>query len=173
MTKFIVINSERVIDENTGEVTYRDTIERRPQELINVWDPRRKIQQTKHIKRRSSIEARKLIVGLSLYERAFLFAVEPYLQWETNVLLGDGVTVGKKDRPLLWKDIDKLTGMDKRTRQKTVKALTGKNLIGYFESEHKRKGIVINPILMLNGRSPSQGLLNTFLSTYDLDKEDK
>jgi len=173
MNKFTVINSERKINQETGEITYLDTIERKPQELINVWDPNKKIQRTKHIKRRSSIDARKLLLTLSPNERAFLFSVEPYLQWETNVLMGDGVTAGKKDQPLLWKDIDKLTGMERHVRKATVKLLEERNLIGYLESEHKRKGIVINPDLMLNGRLPSDSLRNVFFSNHDLDADDK
>jgi len=173
MNKFVVVASEKKVNQETGEITYLDTIERRPQELINVWDPRRKIQRTKHIKRRSSIEARKLMLELTLNERAFLFAVEPYLQWETNVLIGDGVTAGKKDQPLLWKDIDKLTRMERHTRKATVELLVEKNLVGYLESQHKRKGIVINPDLMLNGRLPSESLRNVFFSSHDLDADDK
>jgi len=173
MRKFIVVKSEQVVNPETGEVNYHDTIERRPQELINVWDPNGKIRQTKHVKRRSSIEARKIITTLNHNERVFLFTVEPYLEWETNLVIGDGVTAGKKDKPLLWKDIDGLLGMDERTRRKTVESLEKKNLIGYLESQHKRKGIVINPILILNGRSPSPALLNTFLSSKELEKEEK
>lgn len=118
MSKLSIIKTEKVVNAQTGEVTYQDTIERKPQELINVWDPYGKIQKTKHIKRRSSIEARKIMLQLNLYEKAFLFAIEPYLQWETNLLIGDGVTAGKKDYPLLWKDIDRITGIDKRNRKR-------------------------------------------------------
>lgn len=169
MSKFTVIKEEKIVDPNTGEVKYLDTIERKPQEVISVFDPYKKAQRRKHVKRNSSIEIRKLCLLLNNDCKAFLFAVQPYLQWETNLLVGDGVTAGKKDQPLIWKDIDRLTGMDKRTRQKVIKQLSDENLIAYLESNHKRKGIVINPSLMLNGRIPAEALLNAFSTNECLE----
>lgn len=170
MKKLNVVKSERVINPETGEVRFRDTIERNPQELINVWNPHQKESRMKHFKSRNSIEVKKMIISLSPLERAFLFTVEPYLDWETNILVGDGQTAGKKKDPLLWKDIDKILGFDQRTRRKVVEELIKKNILAYLEGNH-RKGIVINPDYALNGRSPAKALVNAFNSSSKLDEE--
>jgi len=172
MRKFVVVKSEKVIDPKTGEVRYHDTIERQPEELINVWNPHQKENKMKHFKARNSIAVKKMIMSLTHQERAFLFTVEPYLDWETNILVGDGQTAGKKKEPLKWKDIDKIVEFDPRTRRKIVDELIKKNILNFLVSDRK-KGIVINPEYALNGKTPLQALVNTFNSPGSLDDENE
>lgn len=171
MAKLNLINSERFLDEK-GRAKYRDVIERDAQELINVWNPNETEKRTKHFKSRNSIEAKKRILALSIMERAFLFTVEPYMDWESNILIGDGVTAGRKKQPLLWKEIDKITGMDIRARRKAVQGLIEKNVIGFILTEEKKKGIIINPDYALHGRKPTEALINAFHSEVVLEDEE-
>jgi len=162
MQNFKVIKSEKVVDQKTGEIKYHDTVERLPQELIGVWNPHQKEKNYKYIKMKNSLEVKKKINELTINEKAFLLSVIPYLDWETNILVGDGRTAGQKQFPLKWKEIDKITGFEQRTRRKIVESLVEKNILNYISGDYK-KGIVINPQYALNGKTPSQTLINTFL----------
>lgn len=162
MQNFKVVKSERVFDPDTGEMKYHDTIERLPQELIGVWDPNRKDKSYKYIKMKNSLDVKKKISELTTNEKAFMLSIMPYLDWETNILVGDGRTAGSKNHPLKWRDIDKITGFEQRTRRKIVESLVAKNILNYISGDYK-KGIVINPQYALNGKTPSQVLINTFL----------
>lgn len=164
-----VVKSERVIDPETGEMKYHDTIERQPEELIGVWSPRGKESRTKHIKINSRLEIKRKLKTLTGPEKIFLLSVLPYMDWESNLLVGDNVTAGTKKQPLSWADIEKITGLEPRARRKAVEGLMKKKVLAYLANDKKR-GLVINPQFALNGKIPSTSLINTFNTATTLEE---
>jgi len=167
-----IIESKRVVNPDTGEILYRDTIERKPEELVGTWNPRGKESRTKHIKINSRLEIKRKLKTLTGPEKIFLLSVLPYMDWESNLLVGDGVTLGIKKQPLSWADIEKITGLEPRARRKAVAGLMEKKILAYLANDKKR-GLVINPQFALNGKTPGASLINTFNTATTLEEPEE
>mgnify|MGYP000961839886 CR=1 FL=1 len=171
MKKNAIVKSEKIVDPNTGEVTYQDTIERQPDELISVWNPRGKESRTKHIKINSRLEIKRKLKTLTGPEKIFLLSVLPYMEFR-RVLFRSNVTAGTKKQPLSWADIEKITGLEPRARRKAVNGLMEKKILAYLVNDKKR-GLVINPQFALNGKIPSISLINTFNTATTLEEAEE
>ena len=66
-------------------------------------------------------------------------------------------------------DIDKISGLERRSRGRAIKGLIEKGILAYIETADKRKAYVMNPNWVLNGRNPQEALLNTFKSENDVE----
>jgi hypothetical protein len=176
-----LINSLQVANLETGEVYIQETINRLPGQIIAVIDPKIKPLQTqdevaqkreqKHIKLRSARDQKRIYKSLAENEKAFLFSLLPYMDWESNILMGDGED-GENGKPLRWSHVEKIAGISKPTRLKIVKELEIKRIIGYMVVGGSKKGIVVNPEYALYGHHPMESLLATFQASKDIDYED-
>lgn len=170
-SRSIVLESKRATKKN-GVMVYHDTIERKPNEVIHVFDPHEVKQKTKHIKLQNSGVQKEQMMNLSRDEKLLIFCLAYYLDWETNIVVGDDV-VGQKGHPLKASDLDTITGLDRHRRAKAVKGLIEKNILAYITTEERRKAYVMNPDWALNGRNPQESLINTFNSKIDVENEQK
>jgi hypothetical protein len=163
---------ECYIDVNTGERLIPETVLRRQSEVVKVFDAAKGGRIAKHIKLRSAREQKRLYYNqLDLQERGFLFSLICLMDWETNVLVGDGEN-GEKGRPLSWTMIDRIVGVSKPFRIRVVRKLEEYRVIGYLTVGGKRVGIVINPRYALFGRKPDDSLLQAFQSEADVWEEE-
>lgn len=176
-----VLNREEIVNED-GEILIQETVLRRPDQALIVMDPknvqtdrqRDELQarrEQKHIKLRSARDQKRIYKSLKTEEKAFLFSLLPYMDWESNILMGDGED-GEDKKPLRWSHIQKIAGISKPTRLKIVSELEKKRIVGYMVVAGAKKGIVINPEYALYGRHPMEALLAVFNATKDIDYED-
>jgi|GEM_PF-2308511 len=163
----VTVISERKVKKN-GATVYHDTIERKPSEVIHVFNPYEVKNKTKHIKLQNSLNQKEELKKLSRDEKVLVFCLSYYLDWETNIIVGDDV-IGKKNTPLKGTDIDVISGLDRKRRGKAIKGLIEKNILAYIETADRRKAYVMNPDWALNGRNPQEALLNTFKSENDVE----
>lgn len=168
-SRSIVLESKRATKKN-GTMIYLDTIERKPNEVIHVFNPNDVKHKTKHIKLQNSGIQKEQMLKLSRDEKLLIFCLAYYLDWETNIVVGDD-SVGKKGYPLKATDLDTITGLDRHRRAKAVKGLIEKNILAYITTEERRKAYVMSPDWALNGRNPQESLLNTFNSKNDVENE--
>ena len=177
-----VVNRETITDSGTGEVNIQETIIRRPDQIIIVMDQKNvnenrqrdelnSRREQKHIKLRSARDQKRIYKSLRTEAKAFLFSLLPYMDWESNILMGDGED-GEDKKPLRWSHIQRIAGISKPTRLKIVAQLEIKRIIGYMVVGGSKKGIVINPEYALYGRHPMEALLAVFNATKDIDYED-
>lgn len=176
-----LVQAREVMDTGTGEVLVQEVINRRPDQIIVVMDPKPKTlyskdeigqrREQKHIKLRSARDQKRIYKSLAENEKAFIFSLLPYMDWESNILMGDGED-GEKDKPLRWVHVERISGISKPTRIKVVKELEAKRIIGYMVVAGSKKGIVINPEYALYGRHPMDALLAVFKASKDIDYED-
>ena len=176
-----LVQAREVMDTGTGEVLVQEVINRRPDQVIVVMDPKPKTlhnkdeigqrREQKHIKLRSARDQKRIYKSLAENEKAFIFSLLPYMDWESNILMGDGED-GEKDKPLRWSHVEKIAGISKPTRLKIVKELEVKRIIGYMVVGGSKKGIVVNPEYALYGRHPMDALLAVFQASKDIDYED-
>lgn len=163
----VTIVSERKVKKN-GATVYHDTIERKPSEIIQVFNPHDVKNKTKHIKLQNNLNQKEGIMQLSRDEKVLVFCLSYYLDWETNIVVGDEV-VGTKGFPLRAGDIDKITGLDRKRRGKAIQGLIDKNILAYIDTAGRRKAYVMNPDWALNGRNPQEALVNTFRSKNEVE----
>lgn len=168
-SRSIVLESKRATKRN-GTMVYHDTIERKPNEVIHVFNPNEVKYKTKHIKLQNNGVQKEQMMKLSRDEKLLIFCLAYYLDWETNIVVGDDI-VGKKNYPLKASDLDVITGLDRHRRAKAVKGLIDKNILAYITTEDRRKAYVMNPEWALNGRNAQEGLINTFTSKNDVENE--
>jgi hypothetical protein len=161
----------RKVDEHTGEILNPVVVYTNSNEIVRVIDNTQRRHQIKHVKYRQSREAKRLMQKLSPEERGLLATLMQYTDWKLNMVVGDG-EVGKKDVPLRFCDIDKISGMSKATRVKVVKSLEQKRAIGYYNVGGKRSAIVVNPAFGYKGTRPPEGLRNVFNCDIDIDEDD-
>lgn len=164
-----VLISERKVKRGNA-VVYYDTIERKPSEVIAIWDPYAIRFRAKHVKIQNNLAQKEKMRELTSDERALLFSLVYYLDWETNIVVGDG-EIGQKNVPLRASEIDIICGLERHRRRKAMLGLIEKNIIAYAMTEHRRKAYILNPYWALNGRNPQESLLNTFTSQTDVDDE--
>lgn len=160
------VDKNKFVDDDTGELLYRQTVLRRENQIVKVFavDGNKNV---KHVKLRTAREQKRTYNKLTLEERGFLFSLLPYLDWETNLIIGDG-EIAEKGEPLTWAKIDKVVGISKPTRIKIVRSLEEKRVIGYIVVSGKRVGIVVNPEYALRGRKPKEVLKQVFNCDKDV-----
>lgn len=182
MAKKDLVESRPLLDAGTGEVLVQEVINRRPDQIIVVMDPKNvqvsaakdevsTRREQKHIKLRSARDQKRIYKSLAENEKAFLFSLLPYMDWESNILMGDGED-GEDKKPLRWSHVEKIVGLSKPTRLKIVRELEAKRIIGYMVVGGSKKGIVVNPEYALYGRHPMEALLSVFNADKDIDYED-
>ncbi len=164
-----ILLSERKVRKG-NVVVYHDTIERKPNEVIAVWNPYAVRFRAKHVKLQNNLAQKEKMMKLTPDEKVLVFCLSYYLDWETNIVVGDG-EIGEKGVPLKASDIDKICGLERHRRRKAMLGLIEKNIIAYAMTEHRRKAYIMNPYWALNGRNPQESLLNTFASQTDVDDE--
>lgn len=163
---------DNYVDTSTGEKLVPETVLRRQSEVVKVFDAAKGGRMCKHIKLRSARDQKRLYFNrLDMQERGFLFSLICLMDWETNILVGDGEN-GEKGRPLSWAMIDGIVGVSKPFRIRTVRKLEEYRVIGYLTVGSKRVGIVINPRYALFGRKPDDSLLQAFQSEADVWEEE-
>jgi len=175
-----LVESRSLTDTDTGEVLVQEVVNRRPDQIIVVMDPKNvqvkpkdeigQRREQKHIKLRSARDQKRVYKSLKTDEKAFLFSLLPYMDWESNILMGDGED-GENKKPLRWPHVEKIAGISKPTRMKIVRELEKKRVIGYMVVGGSKKGIVVNPEYALYGRHPKEALLAVFEADKDIDYE--
>lgn len=165
-----IIGGNRAVNKTTGEVFFKEEVWKRNDQVVKLIDVRNQ-KNVKHVKFRVSREQKRAYDKLSMNEAGLLFKLMPYMCWETNLLVGDGV-IGDKNKPLSWAQIDRILDCSKPHRIKLVKVLEEKKMIGYLVIGGKRVGIVINPKYAINGYKPSESLLQAFEMDQDVFEEE-
>lgn len=159
------LDDSRVVDSATGEIMLERNVIMRDNEIVKVFNPRNTGRAQKFVKQMTSREQKRILSKLSTEERAFLYSIQFYLQWDTNLIADD------EGNPLTWSDIEKVAGISKPTRYKLVALLEGKNAIRYVTKpgNDKRIGIMMNPAFAYNGKKPSASLKKLFVADKDID----
>lgn len=160
------VDNNRLVDDGTWELMYRQTVLRRSNEIVKVFTPNGG-KNIKRVKLRTAREQKRTYNKLTLEERGFLFSLLPYMDWETNLIAGDG-EITEKGKPLTWAKIDKIVGISKPTRIKIARSLEEKKVIGYMLVGGKKTGIVVNPEYALRGRKPKEALIQVFNCVKDV-----
>jgi len=106
---------------------------------------------------------------LTLAECGFIFKLLPYLEWETNIVCGDGV-IEEKGKPLNFTKIEAVTGISRPTRIDILASLVEKKVFGYLVVANKRVALVLNPKYALRGRSPDDALRKAFETRGHLEE---
>jgi len=172
------ISVEQCTNNDTGEIMILETVARHIGEVVGVFeakpkDPKDMLaakRQQKYVKVRTAREQKRLYRSMTSEQKAFLFSLLPYMDWETNILIGDGED-GENGKPLRWCHVQKIAGISKPTRIKLMRVLEEKGVIGYMLIKRAKKGIVVNPRYALNGRVPQESLLAVFDSEKDVEDE--
>ena len=174
-----VLNSSKAVDPETGEILIVETITRRHDEIVAVFEAKPKNEvahkreqhkrEQKHIKLRTARDQKRIYKTLTTEQKAFIFSLLPYMDWETNLLIGDGED-GENGKPLRWCHVEKIAGISKNHRIKLMRELEEKRIIGYMMVQGKKLGIVINPEYALRGRSPQEALLAVFSSRIEVEE---
>lgn len=149
------------VDAETGEVLISQTVYRRANEVVVAFNPRETNRNIKHVRVRTARKQKRVYDKLSLDERGFIFSVLPYLEWETNIVAGDGefAPLGK---PLNFVQIDALVGVSKPKRIELIRSLVEKRVLGFLMVGGKRVALVLNPEYALRGRRPDDTLKQAF-----------
>lgn len=162
----------RAVVEETGEILNKSTVYSKPSEIVRTFDPS-KIKNIKHVKLRTAANQKATLASLGRDEKALLFTLLLYMDWETSIVVGDG-SLGKKNTPLKWKELDNVSGMGKTNRVATASILEKKRVIGYMVVNSKRVGIVVNPEFAIYGKNPAKTLLQIFNCDESvMDEEDE
>ncbi len=159
------------IDADTGEVLIEQTIYRRENEVVVSFDPSHSRRNIKHVRVRTAREQRRVYEKLSLDERGFLFSLLPYLEWETNIVCGDG-EIEEQGKPLKMVQIDAIVGISKPNRIKIVQSLVAKRVLGYLMTGGKKTALLINPQYALRGRKPDDALKKSFVNDEEIEGDD-
>lgn len=167
------INDRIAFDQQTGEKLTKQEVWKKHDQIVKVVDVHSQ-KNVKHAKFRTARYQRRIYDRLSLDEAGLLLKLLAYMDWETNLIVGDGV-FGEKNKPLKWIQVDKIMHCSKPHRIKLVNALEEKGIIGYMVVKKKRVGIVVNPRYAINGYKPAEALLKSFECNedvfYDQDEE--
>ena len=169
-----VLNCSQAVDPVTGELMVVETIARRHNEVVAVFragskDEVKDRRDQRHVKLRTARDQKRIYKTLTPEQKAFLFSVLPYMDWETNLLIGDGDD-GEVSKPLRWCHIEKIAGICKNHRIKLMRELEAMRIIGYMVIQGKKLGIVINPEYALRGRVPQEALLAVFKAQIDVEE---
>jgi hypothetical protein len=159
--------ARRLADPDTGEVVPAIPVN----EGLIVVDPKNQKRNINHVKLRVARKQRRMINSLSIEERGFLFTLLNYLEWETNIVAGDGI-IEEKGKPLSLVKIEKLMGISRHFRIKIVESLVQKKVIGFLMVKNKRAAIIVNPEYALKGRKPDDALKKAFDLELDVWEED-
>lgn len=158
------IDDSRIIDVNTGEILLERNVVFRQGEIVKVLKPKNQGRTQKFIKQMTSRDQKRMLSRLTTEERAFLYSIQFYLQWDTNVIADD------EGNPLTWSEIEKIAKISKPTRYKLVESLESKNAIRYVtDHKGKRVGIMMNPVFAYNGKKPSASLKKLFKAEKDVE----
>lgn len=161
--------TEKHVDGDTGELLEQVIVHKRSTDIVRVFDPSGSKRNVRHVKVRVARKQKRVYDKLSIEERGFLFSILPYLEWETNIVVGDGI-IEEKNKPLNFSQIEKIAGISKHFRIKLVNSLVEKKVIGFIMVRNKRSAIVVNPQYALRGIRPDDALRNVF--DYELDIEE-
>lgn len=159
------------IDGETGEIMEPVIIHKRSSEIVRVFDPSSSKKNIRHVKLRVARKQKRVYEKLTIEERGFLFSILPYLEWETNIVVGDGV-IEEKNKPLNFAQIEKIARISKHFRIKLVNSLVEKKVIGFILVRNRRAAIVVNPQYALRGLRPDDALRNVFDYELDVEGED-
>jgi hypothetical protein len=160
------LDDSRVVDPETGEIFLEKNVVYRQGEIVKVLKPGNTGRTPKFIKQMTSRDQKRILSKLTTEERAFLYSIQFYLQWDTNVIADED------NNPLTWAQIEKIADISKPTRYKLVAALESKNAIRYvIDPRGKKIGIMMNPAYAYNGKKPSAGLRKLFKATKDIDAD--
>jgi hypothetical protein len=159
------LDDNHVIDPETGEILNERNVLYRDGEIVKVFKPKETGRTQKFIKHMTSREQRRILGKLTTEERAFLYSIQFYLQWDTNIIADE------EGNPLTWAEIEKIASISKPTRYKLVASLEEKNAIRYVtQPTGKKIGIMMNPAFAYNGKKPSAGLRKLFKADKDVDE---
>ena len=143
-------------DPETGEILYAQTVYRKENEIVRIFDSTKSRRNTKHVKVRTARKQVRVYEKLTLEERGFLFSILPYLTWETNIVADE------EGKPLTFTEIEKIANISKPFRIKLVNALVEKKVIGFIMVRGKRSAVVVNPTYVLRGLRPDDTLKAVF-----------
>ncbi|WP_010503307.1 hypothetical protein [Paenibacillus elgii] len=166
------MDEPRHIDGETGEILEPVLVHKRSNEIVRVFDPGNSKKNIRHVKLRVARKQKRVYDKLTIEERGFLFSMLPYLEWETNIVVGDGV-IEEKNKPLNFTKIEKVAGISKPTRIKIVESLVEKKVIGFIEVRRKRAAVVVNPQYALRGVKPDDALRQVFDFELDLEEDEE
>ncbi len=159
------------VDADTGEVLIQQTVYRHPGDVVTVFDPNKVTRNIKHVRVRTARQQKRVYATLTIEERGFLFSLLPYLEWETNIVVGDG-EISEQGKPLNFRQIDKIANISKNFRVKLINSVVEKRLIGYLVVKNKKVAIVVNPDFAIRGRNPSETLKKAFRYAENIDDDD-
>lgn len=161
------LDDGRIIDTSTGEVMLEASVVYRQGEIVKTLNPRKSGRIPKFVKHMTSREQKRALGKMTTEERAFLYSIQFYLHWETNVIADD------LGNPLTWRDIEKLVGISRQTRYKLVESLVSKNAIRYVVNPKNGQftGIMMNPYFAYNGKKPSASLRKQFTTKRDVNED--
>jgi len=171
----IDIDNSKAVVEETGEILRKQTVYTKQDAIVRTFDPKKMPKNIKHVKLRTAANQKATLSSLGRDEKALLFTLLLYMDWETSIVVGDG-SLGKKNTPLKWREVDSVSGMGKTNRVATAKTLEKKRVIGYMVVNGKRVGIVVNPEFAIYGKNPAKALLQVFKcdeSVMDEDEEQR
>ncbi|MDO3680624.1 hypothetical protein [Paenibacillus ehimensis] len=166
------MDAPKHVDSETGEILEPVLVHKRSNEIVRVFDPGNSKKNIRHVKLRVARKQKRVYEKLTIEERGFLFSMLPYLEWETNIVVGDGI-IEEKNKPLNFSKIEKVAGISKPTRIKIVESLVEKKVIGFIEVRRKRAAIVINPQYALRGVKPDDALRQVFDFELDLEEDEE
>lgn len=171
-----VVESRTSTDPDTGEIIILETIARKFNEVVAVYETKpggkdelAARREQRHIKLRTAREQKRIYMSMTPSQKAFLFSLLPYMDWETNLLIGDGDD-GDLGKPLRWIHIERIAGISRNHRIKLMRELEAKRIIGYMVIQGKKLGIVINPEYALRGRIPQEALKAVFEAEIDVEE---
>ncbi|MEC0227912.1 hypothetical protein [Paenibacillus alba] len=160
------------VDGDTGEILTPHVVYSRSNEIIRVFDPSSSKKNIRHVKLRVARKQKRIYDKLTIEEKGLLFSILPYLEWETNILVGDGI-LEEKNKPLNFAHIDQIARISKGFRIKIINSLVEKKVIGFIVVRGKRSAIVVNPQYALRGIKPDDALRKVFDFELDLDCDDE
>ena len=166
------MDDRRHVDGDTGEIMESVVIHKRSNEIVRVFDPGNSKKNIRHVKLRVARKQKRVYEKLSIEERGFLFSILPYLEWETNIVVGDG-DFEEKNKPLNFAQIQRIARISKPTRIKIVESLVEKKVIGFIEVRRKRAAMVVNPQYALRGIKPDDALKQVFDFEIDLEEDEE
>jgi len=147
----------------TGQVMQEKNIICDIGDFIKVFKPQEVGRKAKFVKQFTSRDQKRTLNKLTTEERAFLYSIQFYLQWDTNVIADD------EGNPLTWADIEKIAHISRPTRYKLIASLESKNAIRYVaRPDGKNIGIMMNPTFAYNGKQPSASLKKLFTADNDV-----
>lgn len=158
---------DRRIDPETGEILQKVEVFKRADQIVRAFNPRESKRNYNHVRTRAGREQKRALKKLSNDERGFVYAILPYLEWETNMVIGDG-ELGEEGKPLTFAQIERLLGVSRPTRQKMVKSLQAKKVIALLQVDGKSTAIFLNPLYAFKGPKPNDSIKAAFESQVDV-----